>query len=210
MASSKRGVAISTLLVMSFLIPTVESYSAGISNVPSNGCICHNYEPTETVNISIIGLPDDYQINTTYTLFIGAENGADLVENHTNSGGFNFWISHGELTSLGNETKTWSINEISHTNEGNNQRNWTFLWTSPSDENIVVEYRLHVNTVNGDGIPSPDDKWNRLTGVIGDEIEPISALFLYGVPVVMIGLISLVYFREMRKLRDEANAFEDE
>ena len=210
MASGKWGVIISTLLIISIIFPSVESYSAGISDIPENGCICHNAMPTEAVNISFIGLPQQYQVNTTYTLTIGAENGAEMVENYSNSGGFNLWISHGELTSFSNETKVWNPNEISHSSEGNNQRNWTVLWTSPGTENIAIEYRLHVNTVNGDEVASGADQWNRMTGVIGDEIEPVSALFLYGVPIVMIGLISLVYFREMRKLKDEADLYEDE
>ena len=195
-------------------IPDGEAYPYGISGV-ENGCTCHNAVPTESVSITFEGLPEHYEANTTYTFNISATGGAELVENHTNLGGFNLWMSNGVLSNLSNEVQVFSDNEVGHTTEGNDQRAWTVNWTAPDDdEATLIRYRLHVNTVNGDGIPSDADEWNRkfgaFTGVNGDpEMEPISPLFLYGVPVVLFGLAALVYFREMRKLRDDAAAEEE-
>jgi hypothetical protein len=65
-----------------------------------------------------------------------------------------------------------------------------------------------VNTVNGDGVPSDDDQWNRKIGSFGQGTEsleqpPVSPIFLYGVPIVLFGLAALVYIREMKKLNDD-------
>ena len=78
---------------------------------------------------------------------------------------------------------------------------------------MTVEYRLQINTVNGDGVPSDQDLWNRqvgeFSGVNAAQSEPVSDLFLYGVPFVLFSLAGLVYWREMRKLRHKDDS-EDE
>ena len=195
-------------------LPVAESYPYGISDV-ENGCTCHNAVPTESVNITFEGLPENYEANKTYTLNISAIDGAESIENHTNLGGFNLWMSHGILSNRSNEVQVFSDNEVGHTVEGNDQRAWTVNWTAPDDdEATLIRYRLHVNTVNGDGVPSDEDQWNRnfgsLTGVNGEsKIEPVSDLFLYGVPVVLLLLAGGVYYREMRKLSAQAAAEEE-
>ena len=195
-------------------LPVGESYPYGISGV-ENGCTCHNAVPTETVNITFEGLPEHYEANRTYSLNISASDGAESVENHTNLGGFNLWMSHGVLSNLSDEVQVFSDNEVGHTLDGNDQRAWTVNWTAPNDdESTLIRYRLHVNTVNGDGVPSDEDQWNRkfgaFTGVNGDpEPVPVSNLFLYGVPVVLLLIAGGVYYREMRKLRAQAAAEEE-
>ena len=187
--------------LMILQMPAGESYPYGIEDV-ENGCICHNLEPTGTVIISLEGMPEQYEENKTYTLNISAENGAESIENYTNYGGFNLWISHGILTNISEEVQVFSENEVGHSEAGNDQRNWVVNWTAPEGDSIRIEYRLHINTVNGDGSASPDDQWNVLSGTInGEPQEPVSKLFLYGVPIVLISIAGLVYYREMRKLR---------
>ena len=211
MRNRRVGVLILLFCLMIQQLPVGESYPYGISGV-ENGCTCHNAVPTDTVNITFEGLPEIYEANKTYTLNISATGGAESVENYTNLGGFNLWMSHGVLSNQSDEVQVFSDNEVGHTVEGNDQRAWTVDWTAPDDdESTLIRYRLHVNTVNGDGVPSDDDQWNRkfgsFTGVSGDlELEPISSLFLYGVPIVLIGLAALVYFREMKKLKDADSA----
>ncbi|MDP6866140.1 MAG: hypothetical protein QGG62_04295 [Candidatus Poseidoniaceae archaeon] len=187
--------------LMILQVPNGESYPYGIENVP-NGCTCHNAVPSETVNIVLEGVPDEFEANKTYTLNISVTGGAESVENHTNLAGFNLWMSRGILSNISEDVQVFSNNEVGHTEAGNDQRSWSVTWTAPMDEDLEVEYRLHVNTVNGDGIPSDQDHWNRVTGSINDEVvTPVSPLFLYGVPIVLFGIAALVYVREMRKLR---------
>ena len=214
MRNRQVGVVILLFCLMIQQIPVGESYPYGISGV-ENGCTCHNAVPTDTVDILFEGLPEIYEANKTYTLNISVSGGAEPIENHTNLGGFNLWISNGVLSNLSNAVQVFSDNEVGHTVDGNDQRAWTVNWTAPDDdESTLIRYRLHVNTVNGDGVPSDDDKWNRkfgsFTGVNGGEIEPVSDLFLYGVPVVLLLLSGGVYYREMRKLRTQAAAEEEE
>ncbi|MDG1525642.1 MAG: hypothetical protein P8Q90_06205 [Candidatus Thalassarchaeaceae archaeon] len=187
--------------------PAGMSASTGISDV-ENGCTCHNAVPTSSVNITFEGIPLTYEVNTSYTLIISATGGAQSVENHTNFGGFNLWMSHGVLSNLSNEVQVFSINEVGHTGLGNDQRAWTVNWTAPADNSTRIHYRLHVNTVNGDGVPSNEDQWNRKIGSFGQGTEtleqtPVSPIFLYGVPICLISLIALIYRREMKKLNDD-------
>ncbi|MCS5535074.1 MAG: hypothetical protein NZ802_04395 [Candidatus Poseidoniales archaeon] len=215
MRNRQVGVLILLFCLMIQQLPVAESYPYGISDV-ENGCTCHSAVATETVNIAFEGLPEHYEANKTYTLNISASGGAESIENHTNFGGFNLWMSHGVLSNFSADVQVFSDNEVGHTLEGNDQRAWTVNWTAPDDgEATLIRYRLHVNTVNGDGVPSDDDQWNRkfgsLTGVNGDsQIEPVSDLFLYGVPVVLLLLSGGVYYREMRKLRTQAADEEEE
>ncbi|CAI8411580.1 MAG: Uncharacterised protein [Marine Group II euryarchaeote MED-G33] len=150
------------------------------------------------------GIPERYEANQTYTLNISAIGGAASIENYTNRGGFNLWMSRGVLSNISDDVQVFSNNEVGHTESGNNQRAWVVNWTAPDDDTLSVQYRLHINTVNGDGVPSDLDQWNRefgeFPGVNGVVSEPVSNLFLYGVPIVMISLMAWVYIREMRKL----------
>ena len=86
------------------------SYPTGISDV-EHGCTCHNAVPTASVNITFEGVPVTYQANTTYTLNISAAGGAQSVENHTNYGGFNLWVSHGVLSNLSDEVQVFENGE---------------------------------------------------------------------------------------------------
>ena len=214
MRNRQVGVLILLFCLMIQQLPVAESYPYGISDV-ENGCTCHSAVATETVNIAFEGLPEHYEANKTYTLNISTSGGAESIENHTNFGGFNLWMSHGILSNLSDEVQVFSDNEVGHTLDGNDQRAWTVNWTAPDDdEATLIRFRLHVNTVNGDGVPSDEDQWNRkfgsLTGVNGDsQIEPVSDLFLYGVPVVLLLLSGGVYYREMRKLRTQTEAEEE-
>ena len=107
------------------------------------------------------------------------------------------------MSNLTDEVQVFSDNEVSHTEAGNDQRAWTVNWTAPEDNSTRVQYRLHVNTVNGDGVPSDADQWNRIMGSFGGFPEPeeerVSSLILCGVPVVLLGLAALVFAREMNK-----------
>ena len=184
-------------------IPVGDSASYGISDV-EGGCTCHNAVPSDSVQIHLEGIPERYQANQTYTLNISATGGATSIENFTNRGGFNLWMSRGVLSNISDDVQVFSNNEVGHTESGNNQRAWVVNWTAPDDDTLSVQYRLHINTVNGDGVPSDLDQWNRevgeFPGVNGVVSEPVSNLFLFGVPIVMISLMAWVYIREMRKL----------
>ena len=160
-------------------LPSGHSYPYGIDDV-ENGCTCHSAVASEAVIITLEGLPERYVANETYLLNISATGGAEPIENHTNSGGFNLWMSRGLLTNLSENVQVFSPQEIGHTEAGNDQRAWTVSWTAPDDDSLTVIYRLHINTVNGDNVPSDADQWNRETGeVVGINVpqeEPVLSL----------------------------------
>jgi len=194
--------------LMILKIPLGESTSGGRDGVIA--CNCHNATPTPTVIITLEGMPETYEANKTYTLNFSAENGTEPAENSINSGGFLLWISHGILTNITENVQVFSVNEVGHSSIGNDQRAWVVNWTAPEVEGVYIEYRLLINTVNGDGVPSPVDQWNVLSGSMNEESrEPVSNLFLYGVPIVLILLAGGVYIREMNKLRAQAAAEEE-
>ena len=200
----KRQVWVLTLLIslMILPLPSGHSYPYGIDDV-ENGCTCHSAVVSESVIITLEGLPERYVANETYLLNIPATGWAEPIDNHTNSGGFKLWMSRGLLTNLSEEVQVFSVEEIGHTEAGNDQRAWTASWTAPEDDSLIVLYRLHINTVNGDNVPSDADQWNRETGEVPginvQQEEPVSKLFLNGVPIVMISIAVLFYAREMNK-----------
>jgi len=194
--------------LLSTNLPGVQSKPDGISNV-ENGCICHSAVSSSDVEITIQGIPDYYESNLTYTFSISVSGGAEPIENATNSAGFNLWILYGFLAPVSNDTELIENSQLTHTLQGNNQRNWNVSWTAPIDDTLSVDWRLTVNTVNGDEMPSDADKWNQVsgtfTGVNGTISEPVGKLVIYGVPLGFL-LISIAgYFVVTRSSRIAAS-----
>ena len=189
-------------------VPLASSKMTGITDV-ENGCICHSAVSSPDVVIVLDGLPDQYEANVTYELTISVEGGAVPVVNATNTAGFNLWFHSGALANTSDDA--WMtddepmINEYTHTLAGNDQRSWTLLWTAPLDDSLSVDWRLTVNTVIGDEIPSDSDKWNQMKGAVvgvnGTAEEPINDLYLYGIPVGLVLLSIGVYVAVTRESR---------
>ncbi len=60
------------------------------------------------------------------------------------------------------------LQSLSHTKSGGNleSRSWNIIWTAPEAESGPITIWLVGNSVNGDGVPGPQDMWNRLSAVI--------------------------------------------
>jgi hypothetical protein len=172
----------------------------GISDVP-NGCNCHNAVPHGSVIISLEGLPDAFNASETYMMNISVSGGAEQIEEPLNTAGFNVWVSRGTLSIVDGASDVQIENgEATHTEAGNDQRNWTVLWTAPPSDEVTTEFRITVNTVNGDDQPSTDDQWNRLFGEVpginvgGGENTPGFTL-----PLIIATLVSAAIFLPMRQ-----------
>ena len=86
---------------------------------------------------------------------------------------------------------------------GNDQRSWNVTWTSPADDSLSVDWRLTVNTVNGDGWEfknqqtSSGDMWNQISGTVigvnGTAEKGVSPIILYGVPIGFLVLSIMGY-----------------
>lgn len=204
-------VLVATLL--SIHLPLGESRMDGIENV-ENGCICHSATNSPEVKISFEGLPKEYQSNTTYNLVIAVEGGAVPIENPINTAGFNLWFHNGRLAPTSNDSQLTDNFQLTHTEFGNDQRTWNATWTSPADDSLSVEWRLTVNTVNGDGMAAPQDLWNQISGhvigVNGTAPKPVSPLIVYGIPIALVTMAAIGYIMVTRSDSKALDSDEEE
>ena len=168
-----RSLVVLAVLSMAMVIsPAVVSYPTGISGVKDSGCNCHGAVVSPDVAGSISGLPDQYNYSEEYEIVVSFTGGPANAAN-SNQGGFNLWVSDGELVPSDATVQAYGVNEVSHTEAGNDQTSWTLTWTAPSSDKNV-EFVLHVNSVNGnaDGNNggSSGDMWNRLSAKVSPPI----------------------------------------
>jgi hypothetical protein len=118
------------------------------------GCICHNFSPTDSVNVWIEG-PDSVIRNTTaqYKLLM---TGGPAV-----AGGFNIASHIGTLDTADTLTQVL-FGELTHSSPNqfiNDTIFWNFLYTAPDSLLTDTLYSV-ANSVNFDSIPSDLDQWN--------------------------------------------------
>ncbi len=199
--------AITTLLVASLMLaPSLQARSGGINNVDS-GCTCHTSTPSSDVSpFMTLGngsaLPSEYVAGDTYTFSFGFTGGPGSIidSGRQNTGGFNLVASSGTLTILDDSTQIIA-GQLTHTISGNDQMNWSVDWTAPSSG--AANFQLTVNSVNGDGMPSDDDKWAQsqftMSAAGGSEeitttsADGITVLFSAILLVVLMLSISVIY-----------------
>ena len=163
---ASRTLVIFVVLLMGMVaVPTATSLPTGVAGVKDSGCNCHGAVVSDSVAPILEGLPETYNYSEVYTLTIGFTGGPTDPSN-INQGGFNLWVSDGEITPSDAAVQSWNPNEVSHTDAGNDQTMWLVDWIAPSNDRNV-EFILHVNSVNGNaGSPeggTSGDEWNRLS-----------------------------------------------
>ena len=163
---ASRTLVIFVVLLMGMVaVPTATSLPTGVAGVKDSGCNCHGAVVSDSVAPILEGLPETYNYSEVYTLTIGFTGGPADPSN-INQGGFNLWVSDGEITPSDAAVQSWNPNEVSHTDAGNDQTMWLVDWIAPSNDRNV-EFILHVNSVNGNaGSPeggTSGDEWNRLS-----------------------------------------------
>jgi cytochrome c oxidase subunit 1 len=199
---SARTLLVLSALVMALVIsPAAVSYPNGIQGVKDSGCNCHGAVTSSEVAPSITGLPDQYNYSETYEITVSFVGGPSDPSN-INQGGFNLWVSDGELSPSDATVQSYSVNEVSHTEAGNDQTSWTMTWTSPSSDRNV-EFVLHTNSVNGnaDGANggSSGDMWNRLTAKVSppvlvlEEADPYVVLTTLIIVSAVLLVLTLAY-----------------
>lgn len=123
------------------------------------GCICHNFEKTDSVFAWIEG-PDSVVIGNSveYKLYL---TGGPAVE-----GGFNLAALFGKVFSIDSLTQRMEYvqgdTQLTHTvplNFTGDTISWRFVYTAPDSVLTDTIYSV-VNSVNGDGNPSDADQWN--------------------------------------------------
>ena len=145
---SMRTLLVLSAIAMALIVsPAAVSYPTGIQGVKDSGCNCHGATTSSEVVPSITGLPDQYNYSESYEIVVSFVGGPASPTN-SNQGGFNLWVSDGELLPSDATVQSYNPNEVSHTEAGNDQTSWTLTWTSPSSDRNV-EFILHTNSVNG-------------------------------------------------------------
>ena len=153
-----------TMLIISSLLliatPQFAALPGGISGVSVGaGCNCHGAIASEDVIVHLDGLPDEFIAGETYLVNISFEGGPEASgENH---GGFNLAASRGTFTVIDESVQIMDA-AATHSESGNDQRSWQVEWTAPSSDKVSSQFTLLVNSVNGDGYATSEDKWNRL------------------------------------------------
>ena len=163
---ASRTLVIFVVLLMGMVaVPSATSLPTGVAGVKDSGCNCHGAVVSDSVVPILEGLPETYNYSEVYTLTIGFTGGPADPSN-INQGGFNLWVSDGEITPSDASVQSWNPNEVSHTDAGNDQTMWSVDWIAPSNDRNV-EFILHTNSVNGNaGSPeggTSGDEWNRLS-----------------------------------------------
>ena len=123
------------------------------------GCICHNFEKTDSVLAWIEGPDSVVSANTVeYKLYL---TGGAAVE-----GGFNLATLFGKAYPLDSLTQRLEYvqgdTQLTHTQPLNFTSDtifWRFVYTAP-DSALVDTIFSVVNSVNGDGNPNDADQWN--------------------------------------------------
>jgi len=161
------GFLVSILFAVS-AFPTANTQPTGIDSgladmVEANGCSCHGTEPSAGVGISL-SMPNNFTAGMTYTLTLNISGGPSPMEGG-NQGGFFITASSGTLDSIDdNVWKPEGRTHLTHNEDGNNNREWSFNWTAPESDSIVVTFKAYANSVNGDADGSSGgsggDNWN--------------------------------------------------
>ena len=162
-----KKIKLNILLLITFLSIIVYAfkvqYPTGIVGLTEKdgalGCICHNFEKTDSVFAWIDG-PDSVVLGNTveYKLYL---TGGPAVE-----GGFNLATLFGKVYPLDSLTQRMEYvqgdTQLTHTQPLNFTGDtifWRFVYTAPDSALVDTIYSV-VNSVNGDGNPTDADKWN--------------------------------------------------
>jgi len=189
-APIRRVFAVCLLVIILAISPSsVYAWPGGIGgdqdnkgDVAISGCTCHNVDSSESVTIILDKVPTLYTSGETYEMMIQIIGGPEYHSGGTEySAGFSMRVSSGILGAgegsedhvsaapeAFNGPPSEDLQSLSHTKSGGNleSRSWNIIWTAPEAESGPITIWLVGNSVNGDGVPGPQDMWNRLSAVI--------------------------------------------
>ena len=156
-----QAVLIGVLGLTLFASSLVSSTPYGIGEVANDGCLCHTME--SPVDVTLAGLPDAYEANTTYNLTLSVTSSVPSVDGES-KGGFRLLASNGTLS--GDDQLVHAMEGgWTHTTNGSEWRTWSLTWQSPVDNSSRTEFIVHGNAVNGNNATS-GDAWSTLEVVI--------------------------------------------
>jgi len=194
------GRYIAVLLFMLLAVNSADASSHGMEGYSSAGCTCHGPAPGIDANVSVEGIPDEYEAGETYTLTIRLTGGPD-AHSSGHHGGFNLAASDGEFTPVDSSTYITENGEITHEHSGANQRIWAVEWTAPLQEGDIT-FTIAGNIVDGDHEPSDGDDWALASYVSKGGDMTISQMLDYYSPMIIVILLFAVSFLMIRSSRN--------
>lgn len=168
MNRTRTAIILAVLMVALVSVPQFEARKGGIDKDGDNGCGCHadSGGANPATEITVDGLPEVFNVSETYVFTVTITN--DDVEGTSGgfdrAAGFRIWVEDGVGTlesvpdEQGNEAQEMD-GALTHTEELNSVRSWTFQWTAPADDTAIATFNIYSNAVNGDDSPS-GDVWN--------------------------------------------------
>ena len=130
----------------------------------ANGCSCHMDEQLNEGMYSLNGIPNSYIPENTYNISLAIDDKNVIsVEDAVRYGGFVAEVSEGNFVTNDSYWVGGEGSYISHNDNSNSVRNWTFQWTSPAAGSGDAVFIIYFNVVNGQG--TNGDQWNYLTAV---------------------------------------------
>ena len=144
------------MICLAFLLsfaPISSSMPSGIGSAGDNGCTCHGGEnsgPNDaSFDFSLEGIPNNFTLNTTYSITITMDNGS-LTDNNAN--GYRMIANQGVIAAQTGDLDSHIMDSgATQTAEGQSTTVWNLTWTSPSEANGDVEFNSFVLLGSGDG-----------------------------------------------------------
>ncbi|MEE2973704.1 MAG: choice-of-anchor V domain-containing protein, partial [Candidatus Thermoplasmatota archaeon] len=185
------------LLVALMAAPQFTAAPGGIGAAGDQGCTCHGGESPDTTVI-VDGLPETYNASETYTFTVTVQNDVmeiNEVDWNGRAGGYRILVSHGDIVAVPASLSQMMDGGLTHTDEANTVRSWTFEWTAPAADDLNVDMKIYGNAVNG-GNGAGGDHWNEvefsIAGINAGALAPsASALIIF---VTSIGLAAGLIF----------------
>ena len=155
-----------------------EQSNAGetIDDVAKNGCLCHVADADNSVQIILDDVPFAWEAGQIYEMKLQIIGGPVAASPWT--AGFSMRVSAGVLS--GENLQNWEEDPqtLTHTEASANKadRMWTLSWEAPEETTGAVDFWITGNSVNGDNINGPEDKWNQLIFALQEDSGGSAAL----------------------------------
>lgn len=159
-------------IFISFVIYSSVKYPSGIvgtTKLNGEGCVCHSSEIDSTVSVWIEG-PDTLTTGQAANFIIKMTGGPKI------KGGYNVAARFGSLAVVDTFSKIIDL-ELTHSNSRifpvNDTLIWDFEYHAPNNAGIDSIYSVG-NSINGDDIPTDEDKWNFGENFVVTIVPPVN------------------------------------
>lgn len=138
-------------------------FSSGKADSARSGCGdvgCHGIpgQGSPLVRALLDGLPEEYTPGGRYNLTVSVADAPPILPAAQNAGGFALEASAGSMAAVDDAAQAADAS-ATHTEAGNDQREWQVEWLAPPQPAGEVTFYLSANAVDGNGAADPGDQW---------------------------------------------------